>query len=117
MDVDFLNQINTMQLNGKSIEGKSILVIDDFTTAAYSFECARNLLLEAGAAEVVSVALGKYRLQQCTEAPRPGYHWDAFQPKTHAGTSFLESTESCAANDEALRVIRESYEEMKNVQF
>jgi hypothetical protein len=38
----------------------NVLVLDDFITEGNSFECARNLLFAAGAANVVCVSIGKY---------------------------------------------------------
>lgn len=39
---------------------KNIIVIDDFITEGYSTECARNLLLKAGASNIISLGIGKY---------------------------------------------------------
>lgn len=43
------------------IEGKRILVLDDFTTYGYSLETARRMLLQAGAQRVVCLTIAKYR--------------------------------------------------------
>lgn len=57
------SQFDTIILNDvyrKKIKGKTICVIDDFTTYGSSCETARVLLLTAGAAAVVFVTIGKY---------------------------------------------------------
>lgn len=69
--IDHLSQLNTIKLMSKigriegepheyktyakknQIEGKKVLVIDDICTSGYSFECARNYLLQAGASPVM----------------------------------------------------------------
>ncbi|MCK6208490.1 hypothetical protein [Bacillus infantis] len=45
----------------KRLKGKVVCVIDDYTTNGISFETARNLLLKAGAKQVICVALGRYK--------------------------------------------------------
>ncbi|WP_342488520.1 phosphoribosyltransferase [Cytobacillus sp. FSL W7-1323] len=55
---------NSIMLNPfytKKIKGKTICIIDDFLTNGISFETARNLLLNAGAAKVILLALGRFR--------------------------------------------------------
>lgn len=61
--VGFENQLNTINVNPslkRKISGARVLVLDDFTTEGNSFECARNLLFEAGASNVICVSIGKY---------------------------------------------------------
>ncbi|GHC57641.1 hypothetical protein [Ulvibacter litoralis] len=59
------NQFNSIHLNpyykGK-IEGKSICIIDDFSTHGTSCETVRHLLNHAGVSKVVFIALGKYKV-------------------------------------------------------
>ena len=50
-----------MPTHRQSIEGKSVALVDDFTTRDYSAECARNLPLQAAASKVVSLNVGKSR--------------------------------------------------------
>ena len=60
---NYLTQTNTVHLNpGKSgaIEGKTVVVFDDFHTTGKSLDWARNLLTAAGARQVVAIALGKF---------------------------------------------------------
>ena len=110
--VDFLNQVNTVHLNGshqQRVLNKRILVVDDFSTNGYSFECARNLLLEGGASEVVCVAVGKYGTRHHIVSPRPGYSWDPFRPCRHTADAFDEFQQSGLMDAVALDVIRQSY--------
>ncbi|MEN3331476.1 MAG: hypothetical protein V7641_841 [Blastocatellia bacterium] len=81
--VDFANQLKTINLSPalrRFIEDRTILVFDDFTTEAYSFEAARNFLYNAGAREVISIAVGKYRKPYYPHCPHPGVVWDSFAP-------------------------------------
>jgi hypoxanthine phosphoribosyltransferase len=62
-NVDFANQVNTVHVNPderKRVLNKTVLVVDDFETQGWSAECARNLLLQASAREVMCVNIGKY---------------------------------------------------------
>ncbi len=62
-DIDITNEANTLCLNDKyarRIEGRKVVVIDDFTTTGMSLEWARVLLENAGVREVILVAIGKY---------------------------------------------------------
>jgi hypothetical protein len=111
-NVDFLNQANTVHLNAlhrQRVVGRKVLVVDDFATGGYSFECARNLLLEGGATDVACVALGKYGLRQHVVSPRPGYSWDPYRPWRHSADAFNEQQQSGFTDAVALNVIRQSY--------
>ena len=96
-NVDFENQIKTVNIipamNGK-IEGKSILVIDDFTTSSFSFEWARNLLLQAGADSVILVAVGKYGNKYRIYSPKDEVSWDPYS--------------ECVLNESDFNIIRYS---------
>jgi hypothetical protein len=94
--VGFSNQVNTVHLNPaqcKRIQGKRIVVVDDFETNGNSLECARNLLLQAGAVSVTCVSIGKYRMRgqglaRNVFAPSDGYAWDPYVPTTHVAANF-----------------------------
>ena len=63
-------RIDMQSLNiehGFNVEGKSIIVIDDITTSGSTLIACKNILMNAGAKEVVLVALGK------TKEPEYGY--------------------------------------------
>ena len=75
------NQFQTVVLNTSSrdkIVGRTVIVLDDFTTYAQSFETARNLLLNAGAAEVIAVAVGKYNVPYMAQSLKDGVLLDSF---------------------------------------
>lgn len=117
--VDFLDQINTVQLNPahrNRILDKRVVVVDDFTTDGYSFECARNLLLLAGAAEVVCVCIGRYGLSNiCVNyAPVPNYNWDPFEPTQHILDDFRKKYDSGTTDHDALALFKASYEQMRD---
>jgi predicted amidophosphoribosyltransferase len=59
-----LDQLRTIHINPDyrdRVQGKGILVLDDYTTAGYSLETARQMLIRGGASEVVAVAIAKFR--------------------------------------------------------
>lgn len=58
--------LDTMQLNPEyrgKLEGKKIVILDDYTTNGYSFESARNLLLNEGVREIIFIAIGSFQNQ------------------------------------------------------
>lgn len=64
LEVGCAKHFNSVMLNPnykKKIKGKTICIIDDFLTNGISFETARNLLLKAGAAKVILLALGRFK--------------------------------------------------------
>ena len=79
---NIIEQLNTIHVNpshkGKKLAGKSVLVLDDFTTYGYSFETARQMLLCAGASNVTGVAIAKYRTKAAFVHIKN--KWDAFSP-------------------------------------
>src|SRR5439155_17189177 len=108
-----LNQMNTMMLNDAHrdrIEGKSIVLVDDFITRGFSTECARNLLLLAGATKVTCVALGKYGASQTIVTRPKGYKWDPYEAVTHSSDAFIEYSQTGAMDAGALAVLRDSYQ-------
>jgi phosphoribosylpyrophosphate synthetase len=61
--VHFTYQSNTVRLNPeqrKMIKGKSVIVLDDFTTTGMSLEWARHLLVQGGARRIILLTVGKY---------------------------------------------------------
>jgi len=80
---NIFDQFRTIQLNPKyerTIRGKGVLVLDDFTTTGSSLETARRMLLQGGADRVVCVAIAKYRLEH--SKTRISKSWDPFTPCT-----------------------------------
>lgn len=114
--VDFANQSNTVHLNQERrdrIEGKTVLVVDDFETQGYSMECARNLLMRAGAADVLCVSVSKYQKPRRVVAPADGYSWDPYAPTVHSAGSFVEKAASERRDPHALSAIRSSYQRLQ----
>ncbi|MDP9470158.1 MAG: HAD hydrolase-like protein [Chloroflexota bacterium] len=116
----FGDQINTVCLNERHrdrLVDKRIVVIDDFETEGFSLECARNLLLQAGAADVALVAIGKYPIKHLgwkrwLFVPVEGYMWDPFAPVQHDEASFEGSLADLRTNPRAPVTFRESCERM-----
>lgn len=89
--VYFTNQTNTIHLNPQlktKIRGKRILVIDDFTTKGYSFECARNILYYAEAEEVVCVSIGKYGPNYLIQTPKDSISWNPYTSQSFNENDF-----------------------------
>lgn len=79
--VPFSNQVHTVHLSSdykSKLRGRTVVVIDDFTTSGKSLEWARNLLLKAGADRVLSVTLGK--IGNSHEIYTPRFDFDPFAP-------------------------------------
>lgn len=80
---NIIDQLNTIHVNPDyrdKIQGKRILILDDFTTAGFSFETARQMLLRAGAQKITCLAIGKYRATQTVSSIKRA--WDPFAPVT-----------------------------------
>lgn len=87
----FLTQATTVHLNPdyeKKLSGRTIVVFDDFTTAGYSLEWARNLLYTAGASRVILVTAGKYRRYHTIYQPAPETWVTPFQLQEYTSSSF-----------------------------
>jgi hypothetical protein len=114
--VDFYNQSNTVRVNPnrrQRIQGRCIAVMDDFATRGYSGECARQLLLEAGAAEVVCVNVGKYGPDYWTiSRTTTDYAWNPCEVTGHSERSFQETRTAGQTDQTVLTMIRESYQRM-----
>jgi hypothetical protein len=85
------NQLGTVHLDGRKrneVGGRTVLVFDDFITQGHSFETARNFLYNAGAAEVISIAVGKYPVAYHVRSPKAGVQWDSFSPASLTGLDF-----------------------------
>ena len=110
--VDFDNQINTVHLNTdhqKAISGRRVALLDDFMTAGYSMECARNLLFEEGASHVLGINFCKYQTWPTVMTPKDGYFWDGFAPTTHDMNDFQSDTRSGTTNPASLATLKASY--------
>lgn len=112
-DLGFENQMESLRLNPERravVENKCVLVVDDYITAGNSQECARNLLLEAGAREVISVSIGRYNYGYNTMAPDADYVWNPYEvfPEDGAG-HFVKSRVREQRDAAVLQAIRDSY--------
>jgi hypothetical protein len=75
------DQLSTISINPDyraKIRGKSILVLDDFTTSGNSLETARQMLLRGGASRVVGLAFAKYRATYNIASIKGS--WDPYAP-------------------------------------
>jgi Haloacid dehalogenase-like hydrolase len=114
-NVDWTNQFNTIRLNPQHrqrIDGKRIRVIDDFITQGFSAECARILLTEGGATEVVVISIGKYGTWQWVASKAKGYTWDPYTAVQHPPRSFSAARTSGTIDQEPLATVRESYQQI-----
>jgi len=110
--VGFDNQINTVHLDAayaKAIDGRYIALLDDFMTAGYSMECARNLLSYEGAAHVLGINFCKYSWWPEVITPKNGYSWDGYAPTTHDMTNFDSIAFAGTTNATALATLNASY--------
>lgn len=110
--VPFSNQTRTMHLNPAyrdQIAGRRLLVVDDFITDGHSMEWARNALLEAGAASVVCVGIGKYSTGYCVRTPKQGTTWEVFAPSQVSDGDFRSVTHTMQTDRAALVEFVEFY--------
>ena len=56
-----LDSININPYYRGKLSGKTVCILDDYVTNWPSFEALRNLLLKAGVARVIFVAIGRFR--------------------------------------------------------
>jgi hypothetical protein len=87
----FSNQVTTVCLNPEDrarLRGKTVLVIDDFCTDGHAFEWSRELLMRAGAAGVVAVAIGRYGSTYEKRSLSSRHSLDPFGPSTLADSDF-----------------------------
>jgi len=78
---NIFDQFRTIHVNEnyrRKIQGKTILILDDFTTAGYSLETARHMLLKAGASKVIGLAIAKFRRTHAVAEIKET--WDPYQP-------------------------------------
>jgi predicted amidophosphoribosyltransferase len=76
---DIFDQFRTIRVNPAcDVSGKTVLVIDDFTTTGHSLETARRMLLQAGAENVVGMAVAKFGRKHCVT--RIARDWDPHKP-------------------------------------
>lgn len=75
------DQFRTLHVNGlygPRLTGKRVLILDDFATAGFSLETARQMLLKAGASKVITLAIAKFRIATATSLIKG--QWDSYSP-------------------------------------
>jgi hypothetical protein len=98
------NQIGTVRLSDAyrgRLKGKRVLLLDNFLTAGYTTEGGRNLLLAAGASDVIVACVGKYGDRMRTIAPVEA-EWDPFTTERPPASSFVQLPRSGTRHSVAL---------------
>jgi phosphoribosylpyrophosphate synthetase len=111
--VPFDNQTTSMKLSSEAqgkIEGKTILVVDDFTTEGNSFEWARNAFLHAGAKQIILTSFGKYPRPYHIRTIKDGVSWNVFKESTVMESDFHCDPETMKTEVKALQEFVQSYE-------
>ena len=98
------NQLETVQVGDgyrRSLRDKRVILLDNFLTWGYSTESGRNLLLNAGASEVVVACVGKYgpRINVIASSHED---WDAFETDRPDMSVFSHTTTAGTYHPEAL---------------
>ena len=104
------NQLETVHVEKKyerQLSGKRVLLLDNFLTWGYSTESARNLLLNAGAAEVMVACVGKYGPRINVISPSDE-DWNAFEKERPDAARFQQSEHRGVFHQEALEEFVES---------
>ena len=105
------NEAGTLVLNAEyedKVRNRRVVVLDDFTTTGMSLEWAKTLLLSAGAAEVIMVAVGKY------PGPHNRYRFggkvDLYDPDKNRGLRASTESIRLAKDEEAVERVRRAFE-------
>lgn len=78
---NIFEQFKTIHINPQyqeKIHGKNLLVLDDYTTSGFSFETARQMLLQAGVGRVTTIAIAKWRNEYYESEVDTA--WNAYAP-------------------------------------
>lgn len=116
-DPGFLNQAQTLHLNPehrKAVEGKTVLVIDDYCTRGHSFECARQLLYRGGAAKVVCVSVGRYGTRYTAQASGKRVQWDPWRPNHFQEGDFFPTVHYRPSDAGGLPSLIEGFDYLRN---
>ncbi|MFE9138041.1 hypothetical protein [Streptomyces sp. NPDC007355] len=101
-DISIAAQTRTVRINPKhrgKLDGKTVVVFDDFTTEGTSIEWARALLLSAGAAEVIALTVGKYGSRHTRYELRPGTAINPFDVNNLTAVDFVKTTGAGGAGE------------------
>jgi hypothetical protein len=119
----FNNQLTTVHLNSNyrtDVQGRRIILFDDFVTKGPSSHTARSLALAAGASEVIITSVGKYGtdiyVSTCEPSGSASSSWNVFQPLSDIGDISLDLRRHFAvADNAALTTFLASYDAMSNL--
>jgi hypothetical protein len=101
-DREVFEQFRTILVNPsfeRQVRDKNILVLDDFTTSGCSFETARHMLLNAGANNVVGLAVAKWGNSYAQT--RVTKDWNPFEPCPLQRTDFVSTRITRSLNRQA----------------
>lgn len=113
--VTIADQAQTVRINPAykdKLNGKTIIVFDDFTTAGMSLEWARNLLLRAGAGKVIALTVGKYRQPYTFYDLRPGISLDPYNVTHLAAEDFTMASDMPGWDDGPLTHLQKVFERL-----
>jgi hypothetical protein len=116
-DLPFSTQTNTVNVNpdydGK-VQGRTIIVFDDFTTTGMSLEWARNLLYAARASRVILLTIGKYPGPYTLYVPRRAATVKPFDSARYNTDRLFESQPLKMKHDPKVEVlIRAAFDYMR----
>lgn len=113
--VDIDHQTDSVYLNPKyseRIRDQTVVVFDDFHTSGSSLEWARNLLLKAGAKEVILITIGKFgsanALHQIRE-PLPNTLIVPFSHKVYGKSAFSLTSSPLKFDNSISAVLEHSF--------
>lgn len=121
LDGAIANQINTLLLNPALVEkiyGKTVLIIDDFLTMGVTTGVGQVLLRMGGAADVITIGVGKFG-HRTTVLGRPsGDPWDVASPAPpNSATTVRRREENGIFHQQALDEFVTSYQAMQGEQW
>jgi hypothetical protein len=114
------NQTNTVHINPayrRTLQGRPVIVFDDFTTTGQSLEWARNLLYSAGASQVILLTIGKYPKPHAVHRLKPLAGVRPFERGEYVFSELFDKYEIVLTrNRDAQRAITNSFQYMINKQ-
>lgn len=107
------NQTNTVHLHPdyiSKLDGRSIVVVDDFTTTGSSLEWARNLLKEAGVRQTVLLTIGKYPMPYVLHELKGDDQITPFHSNDYDFNDLFSLTPiPISRNSDALQIMKKSF--------
>lgn len=115
-NISIATQAGTVHVNpsykGK-LNGRVVIVFDDFGTTGMSLDWARTLLNEAGASRVVMVTMGRYKSTHIRFDPDPRLDIDPYSVSKLSKEDFTESVVSLDFHKDALPLLRKLLHEAR----